>query len=338
MRESLLDRVNYGNQSECLNVSASRGSVCNNFCMFCVDSHRHRFDVFEKDERNVIYKIIRENRGLKKICFGGGGEPTLSPHLINYVQCAHEQGYREIAVVSNGRQYGDVQYCLDLVWAGVREFTISIHGHDALIHDALTCSPGSFEQTLNGLRNFSRIRQTLPIRINVSHVVNKVNYRFLDKFLGLMGQYFVDIVILNTVQPRGDNMARNFSILMPRYKDVARKIENIFFKRSELMKSKLSPFEWFVSVVDMPICVSERLRLVVRAGGLHLICGVRNHEVQIRDGDQEHALFAARRNTNVPLKKKRRQCVRCRYDSVCEGVFRNYVKHFGWGEFCPITN
>jgi hypothetical protein len=94
---------------------------------------------------------------------------------------------------------------------------------------------------------------------------------------------------------------------MPQYNEVARKIENIFFKRSELMKSKLSPFEWFVSVVDMPICVSERLRLIVRAGGLHLICGVRNHEAQIRDGGQEHALFAARRNTNVPLKKKRRQ-------------------------------
>lgn len=331
-------RIDYGNQSECLNVSTSMDSACNNSCMFCVDNDQHGPGLFKKFENEIIYKILRDNRSFKKVCFGGGGEPTLSPNLINYIKYAREQGYQEIAVVSNGRQYRDVKYCLDLIQAGVREFTVSIHGHSSIIHDTLTRHPGSFAQTVDGLRNFSRIRQSLPIRVNISHVVNRVNYRFLDRFFEFVAQYLVDIVILNTVQPRGDNMEENFLVLMPQYKEVARKIENIFFKKSELLKSKLSPFEWFVSIVEMPVCVSKRLFFLAGFGKIRLIRSTKNYEVRAQEeSSREYTLLAARRNTNVSLKEKSDKCLECQYNCVCEGVFSNYVKHFGWSEFVPIT-
>lgn len=233
------------------------GFVCNNLCMFCIDSKKDKPRLFEKLGCGEIYAILRDNRGMKRVCFTRG-EPTLNPNLTNYVKYAQEQGYKEIEVVSNGRQYRDTNYCLDLIRAGVRKFTVSVHGHNARIHDALTRSAGSFAQTVQGLKNLSRFRRTLPIKIHVSHVVNKINYKFLHKFLEFMAQYLIDGVILNTVQPRGEYMDENSSILMPKYKDVARKMENIFEKRSELLKSNLPFSKCFVSIIDMPLCISRR--------------------------------------------------------------------------------
>jgi cyclic pyranopterin phosphate synthase len=32
---------------------------------------------------------------------------------------------------------------------------------------------------------------------------------------------------------------------------------------------------------------------------------------------------------------KRAACATCKYDPVCEGVWRNYLKRMGWDEFQP---
>jgi len=35
-------------------------------------------------------------------------------------------------------------------------------------------------------------------------------------------------------------------------------------------------------------------------------------------------------------KVKDEGCARCRYDSVCDGVWRNYVRRHGWEEIQPV--
>ena len=35
-------------------------------------------------------------------------------------------------------------------------------------------------------------------------------------------------------------------------------------------------------------------------------------------------------------RQKRPECKGCRYDSVCEGVWGNYLAHYGWDEFKPV--
>ena len=47
--------------------------------------------------------------------------------------------------------------------------------------------------------------------------------------------------------------------------------------------------------------------------------------VQIRRGDLDDA-----------ARSKRPECRTCRYDRVCEGVWGNYTRRYGWGEFEPV--
>jgi hypothetical protein len=35
-------------------------------------------------------------------------------------------------------------------------------------------------------------------------------------------------------------------------------------------------------------------------------------------------------------RSKRAECASCRYTGVCEGVWNNYLRRYGWDEFVPV--
>src|SRR5690606_23612065 len=35
-------------------------------------------------------------------------------------------------------------------------------------------------------------------------------------------------------------------------------------------------------------------------------------------------------------RQKREECQKCRYNPQCEGVWGNYLRRYGWGEFEPV--
>ena len=74
------------------------------------------------------------------------------------------------------------------------------------------------------------------------------------------------------------------------------------------------------SVIDMPLCVGALIKN--NLGNVEL-CHIK---------ESGKYLYS-------PLKHKikRKECRLCRYDSVCEGVWKNYIKHYGWEEFHPAT-
>ena len=49
-------------------------------------------------------------------------------------------------------------------------------------------------------------------------------------------------------------------------------------------------------------------------------------------------LVAIRRSDlDDSARHKRPECATCRYDRVCEGVWGNYLRRYGWDEFVPVT-
>ncbi len=317
MSKSTVKKAGLKEHEEVLHVCV--GFSCSYSCVFCMEKGNSESDSVREFCKEKIYTVLRDNRNTKKILFTRG-EPTFNPELVDYVVYARDQGNTGIAMISNGRKFSDIRYCLELVEAGMREFIVSIHGHNEKVHDALTLSPGSFAQTAQGLQNLVRLKQDLPITIHISHVVNRLNYKFLDKFLMFIQGHFIDEVIFNTVQPLGKNIEQNFSAVVPRYTAVARKIEEVFENNQMLFRSTFKPLKWNVTIVDMPLCVSQKV--------VHLIgfC----EKAAIADLKKE------RKWGVVPFKEKRDACLDCAQCSVCEGVYSNYIQHFGWDEFVPV--
>jgi MoaA/NifB/PqqE/SkfB family radical SAM enzyme len=168
-------------------VDVKVGFRCNNFCKFCVQGDK-RVGLPSK-ELSVIVQALQDGArtGAKGLVLTGG-EPTLHRDLLEIVRRAKALGYQAIQIQSNGRLFCYDKLCRSLIAAGATEFSPALHGSRAEIHDFLTGAPGSFLETVAGIRNLKK----LGPRIMTNTVITKPNYRDLPAIARLLVALGVD--------------------------------------------------------------------------------------------------------------------------------------------------
>ncbi|MBX3125334.1 MAG: radical SAM protein [Polyangiaceae bacterium] len=127
---------------------------CHSACRFCIvqeGMNRFKGVPFETFQRAVDdnQKELRYRR----VTFTGG-EVTLEARLFDYIRHARESGtFEHLRLQTNGRLLADMSFARRLVDAGIDEFFVSLHGHDAETQDYISQRPGSFDQAMRGMEN-----------------------------------------------------------------------------------------------------------------------------------------------------------------------------------------
>ncbi len=158
---------------------------CNNRCMFCHDSEVQDGTVRSFSEVESEIRQGRKN-GARRLILSGG-EPTLHPKFIDFVQLGRDEGFSWIQVVTNGRRFSYPDFASRARAAGLDEATFSMHGHNSALHDELVRVDGGFEQSLRGMRNLMEAGCV----VNVDVVINSKNIRHLVDILS----FFVSVGI-----------------------------------------------------------------------------------------------------------------------------------------------
>jgi len=155
--------------------------ACNNRCLFCLDSDSLAGSGPLAVPDAEIEAEIRRGRalGADRLILSGG-EASIHPRFVDFVRLGREVGYTWIQTISNGRMYAYGKFVRAAVQAGLNEATLSIHGHDAELHDGLTGIPGSFDQALAGLTNLLRVPGFV---VSVDVVLNRRNVPHLAEIL-----------------------------------------------------------------------------------------------------------------------------------------------------------
>ncbi len=147
---------------------------CNNHCRFCAVGNRIQEDL-PLDE---IQARLREHRaaGVELLDLDGG-EPTLVPRLPELIRWARAEGFRRVNVTTNGRTLANPGTAGRLAAAGLTDLLISLHGPSAGIHDDLTQAPGSFDQTIQGIRHaVEECGDRVDLGINTTITVGNVDH------------------------------------------------------------------------------------------------------------------------------------------------------------------
>jgi MoaA/NifB/PqqE/SkfB family radical SAM enzyme len=306
------------------------GTECNNNCIFCVEADRagrRAANAAMTVER--VGAILAAHRDAEEVCFTSG-EPTTRPDLASLVRLARELGFGTVSLMTNGRRLAYPGYAAALAAAGITRLCISIHGHEPRLHDGMTRTPGSFVQTVAGLEQAARLRAA-GVELHTSTVVTRRNLPKLPELVHFLRSRGVDQIVLNVMQPTG-RAEQHFARLFPRY----RAIVDAF---SALLAALGEP-RARVFLVDVPLCASERLPDFNRG----FVERQLHYELR-RDARTEPAqaapLTALERVSRDDLdrveRRKRAECSACRYEPVCEGVWRIYLEHYGWDELMPVA-
>ncbi len=192
------------------------GYLCNNNCLFCVQASN------KLKGNRTTEEIKADLKESKKRCDNivfTGGEVTIRKDLFEIVAYASQLGYNIIQIQSNCRMLSNIKFLKKLIEAGANEFSPALHGHTAELHDNLTRAPGSFEQTIQAIKNLRSLNQ----KILTNTVVVKQNYKYLEEIAKLLVSLKVNQFQLAFVHPIG-NAKKYYKDIVPKISEASKYI------------------------------------------------------------------------------------------------------------------
>lgn len=152
---------------------------CNNNCIMCCQPPLYNDDMEELYLRNI--EII--NRAPKNIPVVGisGGEPTLLGdklvELLRHIRQTLPDS--DIHILSNGRNFKDIEYTRKVVEAADDKLFVGIplHSDYSRDHDIIAGAKGAYNETIAGIFNLGALGAIIELRI----VINKLNYMRLPQ-------------------------------------------------------------------------------------------------------------------------------------------------------------
>jgi radical SAM protein with 4Fe4S-binding SPASM domain len=151
---------------------------CQNKCRHCYAGCARQMEEMTTEQWiNAMQKI--EEAQIPQVSFTGG-ECTLRKDLVELVTKAQDMGLVS-GLITNGRRLSDLEYVKRLYRAGLDFVQITLESNRKDIHEAITCAPGSFEQTVQGIKNCLEVglyttTNTTLCPLNVDHALELVEF------------------------------------------------------------------------------------------------------------------------------------------------------------------
>jgi MoaA/NifB/PqqE/SkfB family radical SAM enzyme len=159
-------------------------SACNANCGFCGFAR----DRFPKEEwqfvglqEGIDSLDILFREGIRYLVFTGG-EPTLNPHLADFVRHGSQLGMKCMVVTNAGIL--NAEKIQELAEAGLSSFIISIDAANRAVHEKNRGLPGVCDKIQEANRILDRIGMSATASVTMSHLVD---YDALPDFLTEMG-------------------------------------------------------------------------------------------------------------------------------------------------------
>ncbi len=283
---------------------------CNQVCTFC--------ELADMDVDLAPAKIraaldAARARGSTRVIITGG-EPTLSPDLVEHVAYARAVGFEEIELQTNAvllDRPGAAQRLRD---AGLTSAQISLHGPDEAVSDRLTAAPGTHRRTLRGVDELLAAGVTCLL----NHLVFKDNCQLLLDFVEMVAARW------------GEHRAR----VVVQFHSA----RNEFPTREEALRH-IAPYRDYAALLRRAIDRGRALGLRVRdlqdPTGIPSLCVLGADESYLgpildQGAAPRYHAWESEWLTRVPA------CSGCDAREKCMGVPRHYLALHGDAEFAPI--
>jgi len=268
----------------------------NTTAMYSYEAFVEKWEGFKRGDRTFLkFDGVRDYFNLT------GGEPTLHPDFLKILALIRQDfPGRRIKLLTNGRMLSYPDFARRTLGVALPPFeaAVPVFGYDAKTHEAVSRTPGSFAETVEGLRNLFRLRSPGQ-RVEVRLILTRIQMRSLEGILDFLAREFPHIDSLDLLFVELEGFAE-------RYRD------RLVFLMSECgraLEALLPRFGRFrqVRLLHFPLCVLPT------------------------------ALWPYVWNTLDPIKVAWTEgCPRCLYRAQCVGVHKSYLQNTGAPDVAPI--
>jgi len=317
----------YGSQIESLykdsinkrirTLKLKTGYLCNNRCIFCVtgDNSPGKFVDFE-----LIKKSLLEYRKTYDRLILTGGEPSIRNDFFSILDLAYLLGYK-IILETNARIFSNNELCAQLRYYNLN-ITTHIECYKPRVHDLIIRIPHGFEEAVAGIKNLKANCRKIIVKI----MLTKWNYKFLLNTVKFISKFKIDTIWCVFLTPQG-NARLYFDKVVPTYSEISPFLSDAltWLKNNSKTEIVIENFPYcFVgpgfinSMMENPV---DEKKIMF---GIYPAC--------ISLDEHKYYIYEER----PKQKTKFPQCKNCRFNNLCEGVYKEYVRKIGKDEFIPV--
>ncbi len=289
--------------------------ACRMACTFCPSRDKQHQVVAEGGVDRHLEDLIHQleaGRSLGARALDIGGNDVLRfAHVLDVIEAAHRLGYEHQVVQSPGQALADRAFAERIAASPLDAIDVPIYGADAASHDAVTGTPGSFDDLVRAIDVVSSLGRpairlkTLVLRSTASQLASLL--AFTEARFGL--RTHIGALRPNRVGER-DHLSN-----APTFSELA-----------ELVRPFADRFE-----TDGPLCVLPPDR--AHALGLALAAAPRRvhlWDLGIRDGSEDDRVKRDRERTFPSV------CAACSARGTCAGVLRGDLDALGTEGLRPL--
>lgn len=298
------------------------GYTCNHKCLTCP------LTTFDRMHRDFTYEDMIQSIGNSNLkpydhVTISGGEPTLNQSFFSLLEYLNHLGVH-ITILSNATQFADtsmVERLKTVIDVSRCNIVTAIHSADREIHDRLTDSADSFDETLSGVKKLV----TAGIPLCIKNIINGINYEKLDKFAEFIIDSFPPLVEVQfCVMDYSGRAAKNLDLLAVDFRDIGVHLE----KALDVFETKECERMRKISIIESPLCMvdpyywkyfertSNRLGLYVAP----------NSETK------NNASYDVENLCNTSYS----ECEKCRAKEICPGVWNSSYQVLGKHSLRPF--
>jgi len=271
------------------------GVTCNNCCVMCTNlmPPPRKWDLSTEQIKEMVFRHPEE----RKIVLTGG-EPTIRKDFFEVLKFIKtEKPDSHLMVLSNGRMFYYEEFAKRFVQSGCDTVAIPLHAQTAELHDSITQAPGSFNQTVEGMKKLIKYGADVEVRV----VIHKLNYRQLPAIAEFISKELKGVrrVVLFPIDIIG-NANKNRRKLLVKISEVKPYLE----KACEMLERNNLEFNLY----HVPFCILNKKFWENVAG---------------RTVEERRVTF--------------KPCGKCVMKERCSGIWKTYAFQVGVEEFKPIT-
>jgi len=296
---------------------------CNNNCIFCSEADRlAKFSAYPLTFSEIKNKLIAKRKeGFKYVHFTGG-EPTENNEIIDILKIAKKLGYK-VSLGSNGNNLADSNFFKNIS-RYIDEICLSFHGHNYQLFAHSSNNEKSFSNLGQTFKNINKILENKNLDVFINIVLTRNNFKELKEIVKFLLQYkFIKQIIISNFAPEGKGLS-NFEKLAVKFTDLRKEIPKII----DLFKGSAVVVRFF----GIPFCVLGEENYIY-SNDLNWDARLTIERDIDGNGPYLQEIISILPDRN---KIKVKKCQECKLDSICSGIFAEYIKLYGDKEINKI--
>lgn len=277
---------------------------CNEDCLFCNTPPDSDSILAGRD--TVLSELARQHElGYRRVTLTGR-EPTLEPHLEEYVRAAKSLGYVDVRLQTNGTTFSHAPALARLVDAGLDAVQVSLHTFRPETFARLVGKAHLLDKAVQGLRHVLAVPS---LECEVLFVITRLNIGELDEFVATIARDFRSPQLRLTFSPVAPvGWGEQRVDLMPRLPELREALDRALSLCAEHGLVATIPHR-----CGLPLCATPPR---------FYACNMDFH--------------MDRASTVEAGKAKGRRCGECAFDGRCAGVWSHYLAAYGDGDLVPV--